>query len=96
MIRNKIASLSLRSLAAAAALSIAPIMMAAPASALAVGQTVCYGSDGGSVVNPPNPDDFDYCVTREPYGGGGGGGGPRLCTITSTSFSCVPIVPLQG
>ena len=95
---NKFSSRSLRSIAAAAALSVAPLVFAAaPASALAVGQTVCYTADGTPVFNPPSEDGFEYCYTRPASGGGSGGsGGPVLCTITATSYNCTPIQPLQG
>lgn len=94
MRRNKL-SAPVRRIAAAAVLSVAPLVVtASSASALAVGQTVCYTSDGTPVFNPPSEDGFEYCVTR----GGGSGGGPRpvLCTITATSYTCTPIEPLQG
>lgn len=95
MRRNKLPSFSLRSIAAVAVLSVAPVVVAASsASALAVGQTVCYRSDGTAVINPVSEDGFSYCVTRS--GSAGGSGGPVLCTITSTSSSCTPLQPLQG
>ena len=94
MRRNKLSSI--RRIAAVAVLSVAPVVVAASsASALAVGQTVCYTSDGTAVFNPPSEDGFEYCVTRS-GGSGGGGRGPVLCTITSTTYSCTPIQPLQG
>ena len=95
---NKFSSRSLRSIAAAAVLSVAPLVVgASSASALAVNQTVCYRSDGTAVINPVNQDGFEYCYTRTGTSGGtGGGGGPVLCTITSTSYSCTPLQPLQG
>ena len=97
MRRNKLSARSLRTIAAAAVLSVAPVVVAAaPASALAVGQTVCYTSDGTPVVNPPSEDGFEYCFTRPASTGGGGNGGPVLCTISSTSYNCIPIQPLQG
>ena len=92
---NTLSSRSLRSIAAAAALSVAPLVVgASSASALAVNQTVCYRSDGTAVINPVNQDGFEYCYTRT--GTSGGSGGPVLCTITSTSYSCTPLQPLQG
>lgn len=95
MRRTKLSSLSFRTLAAAAVLSVGPVVVAAaPASALAIGQTVCYTSDGSPVVNPPSEDGYEYCFTRP--AGSGGGGGPVLCTISSTSYSCTPLQPLQG
>jgi hypothetical protein len=98
MRRHKLSSHPLRAIAAAAVLIVAPLVVAAPsANALAVGQTVCYRSDGTAVFNPVSEDGFAYCVTRS---GGttstGGSGGPVLCTITSTSSSCTPLEPLQG
>lgn len=94
MRRNKL-SFSLRTIAAAAVLSVAPVVVAASsASALTVGQTVCYTADGTPVFNPPSEDGFEYCVTRT--GGSGGGPRPVLCTITATSYTCTPIQPLQG
>lgn len=94
MRRNKL-SVSLRTIAAAAVLSVAPVVVAATsASALAVGQTVCYTSNGTPVVNPPSEDGYEYCYTRS--GSSGGGTGPVLCTITATSYTCTPIQPLQG
>ena len=85
----------IRKLLAAAGLTAALLLTAVPANALSVGDTVCYTADGTGVVNPSNPDDFDYCVTRQPYGGGGGNL-PRLCTITAYGMTCTPIAPLQG
>jgi hypothetical protein len=98
MRRNKLSSRSLRSIAAVAVLSVAPILVtASSAGALAVGQTVCYRSDGTAVFSPVTEDGFDYCVTRSgSTGGTGGSGGPVLCTITSTSYYCTPLQPLQG
>lgn len=94
MRRNKL-SRSLRTITAAAVLSVAPVVVSASsASALAIGQTVCYTADGTPVVNPPSEDGYEYCVTRT--GGSGGGPRPVLCTITSTSYTCTPIEPLQG
>ncbi len=74
----------MRKIIAAAALSIASLfVVAGPASALSPGGTVCYTADGTPVVNPPNPDDYDFCATNPGSGGsgGGGGGGPVLCTV---------------
>jgi hypothetical protein len=98
MRRNMSSSRSLRSIVAAAALSVAPLVVgASSASALAVGQTVCYRTDGTAVFNPLSEDGFAYCVTRAASSGGtGGSGGPVLCTITNTSYSCTPLQPLQG
>lgn len=98
MRRNKLSFRSLRSIAAVAVLSVAPVVVgASSASALAVNQTVCYRSDGTAVINPVSEDGFEYCVTRTGTGGTtGGSGGPVLCTITSTSYSCTPLQPLQG
>ena len=94
MRRNKLSSL--RKIAVVAALSAAPVLaVASSASALAVGQTVCYRSDGTAVFNPVNEDGFEYCYTRS-GSSGGGSNGPVLCTITSTSYSCTPLQPLQG
>ena len=94
MRRNKL-SFSLRTIATAAVLAVAPVMVtASSASALAVAQTVCYTPDGTAVLNPPSEDGYEYCVTRT--GGSGGGPRPVLCTITSTSYTCTPIQPLQG
>jgi hypothetical protein len=94
MRRNKLSSI--RRIAAVAVLSLAPVVVAASsASALAVGQTVCYRSDGTAVFNPISEDGFEYCVTRS-GSSGGGGNGPVLCTITSTSYHCSPLQPLQG
>jgi hypothetical protein len=93
MRRTKLSSI--RRIAAVAVLSVAPVVVAASsANALAIGQTVCYTADGTAVFNPPSEDGFDYCVTRS--GGSGGGRLPVLCTITSTSYSCTPLQPLQG
>ena len=99
MRRNKLSFRPLRSIAAVAVLSVAPIMVtASSASALAVNQTVCYRSDGTAVINPLSEEGFEYCVTRSGTTGGttGGSGGPVLCTITSTSYYCTPLQPLQG
>jgi hypothetical protein len=98
MRRNNLSSRSLRSLAAAAVLSVAPLVLgASSASALAVNQTICYRSDGTAVINPLNENGFAYCVTRSGTGtSSGGSGGPVLCTITNTSYSCTPLQPLQG
>lgn len=98
MRRNKVSSHPLRSIAAAAVLSVAPLVVAASsAGALAVGQTVCYRSDGTAVFNPVSEDGFAYCVTRSATTTtSGGSGGPVLCTITNTSSSCTPLQPLQG
>lgn len=94
MRQNKL-SVSLRRIAAVAVLSVAPVVVAASsASALAVGQTVCYTSDGTPVFNPPSEDGYEYCFTRS--GSSGGGGGPVLCTITATTYTCTPIQPFQG
>src|SRR3954452_16220319 len=63
--RRNTLSRSLRSMAAVAVLSVAPVVVgASSASALAVNQTVCYRSDGSAVINPLNQDGFEYCVTR--------------------------------
>ena len=102
----------IRKLFAAALLAAAPIVVAVPANALSTGDTVCYAADGSAVVNPSNPDDFEYCVTRESSGSSSGGGStPVLCTadvyfhsyddgLGSTGpyrvKSCTPIQPLQG
>lgn len=98
MRRNKLSFRSVRSIAAVAVLSMAPVVVGvSSASALAVNQTVCYRSDGTAVINPLNEQGFAYCVTRTgTSGGSGGGGGAVLCTITSTSYSCTPYQPLQG
>ena len=98
MRRNTLSFRSLRSIAAVAVLSVAPIVVtASSASARAVNQTVCYRSDGSAVINPLSQDGFEYCYTRTGTSGGtGGGGGPVLCTITNTSYSCTPLQPLQG
>jgi hypothetical protein len=94
---NKPSPRSLRSIAAAAVLSVAPLVVgASSASALAVNQTVCYRSDGTAVINPVSEDGFEYCFTRTGTSGGTGGSGPVICTITSTSYSCTPLQPLQG
>ena len=94
MRRNKL-SLSFRTIATAAVLTVAPVVVSASsASALAIGQTVCYTAEGTPVFNPPSEDGFEYCVTRT--GGSGGGPRPVLCTITATSYTCTPIQPLQG
>jgi hypothetical protein len=97
MRRNKL-SLSLRSIAAFAALSVAPVVMAASsASALTVGQTVCYRDDGTAVFNPLSEDGFAYCVTRSAGSTSTGGGGhPVLCTFTDSSYTCTPYQPLRG
>ena len=101
----------IRKIVAAAALAAASILVAVPAGALSQGDTVCYAADGSSAVNPPNPDDFEYCVTREASGGSGGGNTPYQCTADVYSYSyddglgstgpyrvksCSPLVPLQG
>jgi hypothetical protein len=101
----------LRKIFTAALLGIAPLIVAGPAGALSPGQTVCYAADGTAAVNPPNPDDFEYCVTRESSGGSSGGNTPQLCSANVYSYgyndglgstgpytliSCTPIVPLQG
>lgn len=98
MRRNPLSPRSLRSIAAVAALSVAPLLVAAsPAGALALNQTVCYRYDGTAVINPVSEDGFAYCVTRSgTTTTSGGSGGPVLCTITSTSTSCTPLEPLQG
>jgi hypothetical protein len=103
--------MSIRKIIAAAALAVAPIMFAAPASALSEGQTVCYAADGSYAVDPPNPEDFEYCVTREASGGSGGGNTPQLCSayvyyygyndgLGSTGpydvVRCTPLRPLNG
>jgi hypothetical protein len=94
MFRRILAASPVRPLLVAAALATAPLVVAAPAHALALGQTVCYTYDGIPVFNPPSQDGFDYCVTRQPTGGGGNR--PQLCTITATSTTCTPYGPLQG
>jgi len=98
MRRNKLSSHPFRSIAAAAVLGVAPLVVAAaPAGALTVGHTVCYQDDGTAVFDPINQDGYAYCVYRS--GGtttSGGSGGPVLCTITGTSYSCTPLQPLQG
>ena len=78
--------MSIRKAVAVAAFAIAPLLAAAPASALSEGDTVCYASDGSSVVNPANPEDFEYCVTRESSGGSGGGNTPYVCTADVYSY----------
>jgi hypothetical protein len=83
-----------RRVLAVAVFAAAPLLVAAPANALAVGQTVCYTADGTPVFNPPSEEGFEFCVTRQPTGGGGPR--PQLCTITGSTVSCTPIVPLQG
>jgi hypothetical protein len=94
MRRNRLSSI--RRIAAVAVLSAAPLLASAPsASALAVGQTVCYRDDGTAVFNPLSEDGFEYCVTRT-GSSGGGGNGPVLCTISSTTYYCTPLQPLQG
>jgi hypothetical protein len=94
MRQNKL-SVSLRRVAAIAVLSMAPVVVAASsASALPIGQTVCYTSEGTPVFNPPSEDGYEDCFTRS--GGSGGGTGLVLCTITATSYTCTPIEPLQG
>lgn len=94
MRRNKLSSV--RRIAIVAALTAAPVLaVASSAGALAVGQTVCYRSDGTAVFNPLSEDGFEYCVTRSATSGGSSNG-PVLCTITSTSYSCTPLQPLQG
>lgn len=85
---------SLRTIAAAAALSVAPVVFtASSANALAIGQTICYTADGTPVFNPTSGDGYDHCVTRA---GGTRGTGLVVCTITNTSSSCTPIQPLEG
>lgn len=84
-----------RKMLVTAALAVSPLVVAAPAHALSVGQTVCYTADGTPVFNPPSQDGFEYCVTR-PATSGGGGPRPQLCTITGSSVTCTPISPLQG
>lgn len=101
----------LRKLFVAAALAASPLLASLPAGALAAGSTVCYTADGTPVVNPPNPDDFESCFTREGTGGSGGSGGPQLCTVDVYSYgsddglgstgpyrvrSCSSVTPLQG
>lgn len=103
--------MSIRKFIAAAALTVAPVLVAVPAHALSQGDTVCYAADGSSVVNPPNPEDYESCVTRESSGGSGGGSTPYLCTADVYSYgyndglgstgpytvkSCSPIRPLTG
>ena len=93
MRRNKLSTV--RRIAIVAALSAAPVLaVASSASALAIGQTVCYTADGTAVFNPPSEDGYEYCVTRS--GSSGGVRGPVLCTITGTTYSCTPLQPLQG
>jgi hypothetical protein len=98
MRRNKLSAHPFRSLAAAAVLGLAPVVVAASsASALSVGHTVCYRDDGTAVFDPISQDGFAYCVTRSGSTTTSGGGSyPVLCTITSTSTSCTPLQPLQG
>ena len=87
-------SRSVRAIAAAAVLTVAPVLFtASSASALTVGQTVCYTADGTPVFNPPSEDGFEYCVTRS---GGSRGTGLFVCTVTATSYTCTPLEPLQG
>jgi hypothetical protein len=102
----------IRKIVAAAALAVASLAVAVPANALSPGDTVCYAADGSAVVNPSNPDDFEYCVTRESSGTSSGGGStPVLCTADVYFYayddglgstgpyrpkSCTPIKPLQG
>ena len=88
-----------RKILAASVLALAPVALAAaPASALLPGQTVCYAADGTATLNPVNPDDFEYCVTRPASTGSSSGGGstPVLCTFYTYTYSCTPLVPLQG
>jgi hypothetical protein len=94
MFRKILAAKAVRPMIAAAVLAAAPLLVAAPANALAVGQTVCYTADGTPVFNPPSEDGFEYCVTRPSTGGGGRL--PQLCTITASTVSCTPIAPLNG
>jgi len=95
MRRNRLSFKTVRSIATVAVLGLAPLVAAAaPAGALAIGQTVCYQADGTAVFNPVSQDGFEYCVTRS--GSTGGPKGPVLCTITNTSYSCTPLQPLQG
>jgi hypothetical protein len=102
----------IRKLIATAFLAAAPLLVvAAPASALSPGGTVCYTDDGSPVVNPPNPDDFASCYTNTGGGGSGGPTGPSLCGVDVhddgyndglgstgpyTIVSCTPLVPLNG
>jgi hypothetical protein len=102
--------MSIRKVIAVAALAIAPVLAAAPASALSEGDTVCYAVDGSAVVNPANPEDFEYCVTREASGSSGG----STLSVCSADFhspgyndglgstgpytikECQPLRPLSG
>ena len=77
------------------------LALAPAAHALSVGSTICYSADGTPTLNPPNPDDFSYCVTRTGTSGStsGGSGGPVLCTVDLTTGlyrNCTPLQPLQG
>ena len=79
----------MRKFIATAVLAVAPLLFAAaPAGALSVGSTVCYTANGTPVFNPPNPQDYDNCVTRQGSGGSGSGGsgGPVLCTADVYSY----------
>lgn len=77
--------MSIRKVIAVAALAIAPVLAAASAGALSEGDTVCYAADGSYVVNPANPEDFEYCVTRE-SSGGSDGNTPYVCTADVYSY----------
>jgi hypothetical protein len=103
--------MSIRKVIAVAAFAIAPVLLAAPVHALSEGDTVCYAADGSSVVNPTNPEDFEYCVTRESSGDSSGGNTPYVCTADVYSYgyndglgstgpytvkNCGPLRPLNG
>ena len=103
--------MSFRKLIAVAAFVVTPILAAPAAGALSVGDTVCYAADGSSVVNPANPEDFEYCVTRESSDGSSGGNTPYACTADVYSYGyndglgstgpytvkdCSPLRPLNG
>ena len=102
----------IRKILVAAAIGFSVLLFGVPANALSDGDTVCYAADGSAVVNPSNPDEFEYCVTREPSGSSSGGGStPVLCSANVYSYgyddglgstgpyrvkSCTPLQPLQG
>lgn len=101
----------IRKIIAIAAFAVTPIVAAVPAGALSVGDTVCYASDGTAVVNPPNPEDFEYCVTREATGDSTAGNTPSVCTADVYSYGyndglgstgpytvkkCTRLQPLRG
>ena len=102
----------IRKILAAVAIGFSVLLFGVPANALSPGDTVCYAADGSAVVNPSNPDEFEYCVTRESSGSSSGGGStPVLCSANVYSYgyddglgstgpyrvtSCTPLTPLQG